>query len=357
VKNNFRYGVLIVTAVIGLWYRLNLPELVIIVYGGYSILFIQAPLGRNRRGIFSALLNIESKTPALIALALLFLAAPPLIFGMVAMSEKISAYAYYLFAIAIILRIMETKLGIDRESFFIPFAQEVFHSLYARAVRSLEAFHNFIRRIFTRNRIRGTLIVVIIFGLLHLAGYDNMLLHRIKTTRNWIVEMIGHRVQGVHEWVNEMRDDTFLRAEKKAHDPAYRSQIRLLNYRPTDILTLGEDALPLKLNITNTGKITWDPSGQNPVDLGIIWIKKSDIESIKGRSWNRIYSKILEKDVCALPGIVKPGSIVRTRCELGCNLPPGEYQVWIGPVVENVTWFYEKGDIMLKLNVRVKENR
>ena len=37
----------------------------------------------------------------------------------------------------------------------------------------------------------------------------------------------------------------------------------------------------------------------------------------------------------------------------GEPLPPDEYEVWIGPVQEGVTWFFQEGDEVLTLPVRI----
>jgi hypothetical protein len=61
-----------------------------------------------------------------------------------------------------------------------------------------------------------------------------------------------------------------------------------------------------------------------------------------------------------LPYTVYPGDDVEIDVPLtpiGYNakpLPAGSYEVWIGPVQEHITWFYDKGDEVLKLAVVVR---
>jgi len=40
----------------------------------------------------------------------------------------------------------------------------------------------------------------------------------------------------------------------------------------------------------------------------------------------------------------------------GKRMPPGHYEVWIGLVQEFITWFYDKGDSVLKLTVEVRQS-
>ena len=112
----------------------------------------------------------------------------------------------------------------------------------------------------------------------------------------------------------------------------------------------------LRLTVTNTGDHTWPTPceiGQTPaaVQLGILWFPL--------HTANRDLSSHVAEGRTALPYALAPGSsisltaILAPFTQAGDPLPPGEYEVWIGPVQEGIAWFFLHGDDVLKVPVTV----
>lgn len=112
----------------------------------------------------------------------------------------------------------------------------------------------------------------------------------------------------------------------------------------------------MRLTVTNTGDHAWPTEceiGITPgvVQLGILWFPLNE----SGRA---LADRVAEHRA-ALPYGLSPGESVSLTAfltpfdESGAPLAPGEYEVWIGPVQESVVWFYQHGDDMLKVPVRV----
>ncbi len=132
-------------------------------------------------------------------------------------------------------------------------------------------------------------------------------------------------------------------------DWRYRSEMRILN-RKTGGVIEARDGLILELEMTNKGKMAWKTAllgNKEPVNLGILWFETSN----KGTDRMYVMRKVEER--CMIPVSVLENTTIRMFCEIGRKVPPGNYEVWLGPVQEGVTWFYEKGDNVLKLNIKI----
>jgi hypothetical protein len=66
------------------------------------------------------------------------------------------------------------------------------------------------------------------------------------------------------------------------------------------------------------------------------------------------YKEKIYEERCYLPYVLSGGATAVVDCKVAKRVPPGEYEVWVGPVHEYVAWFFEKGDNLLKLDVTVK---
>ena len=151
--------------------------------------------------------------------------------------------------------------------------------------------------------------------------------------------------------------DMQLRAITTGPLPAsgYRSQLALES--PLYPQTLARNTMgTVRLSVTNTSDQTWPTScevGNSPgaVQLGILWFRK--------HSGDRRLSDRIAEGRAALPYGLAPGrsltltAIIAPVKQDGDPLPPGEYEVWIGPVQEGVTWFFQEGDDVLTLPVRI----
>ena len=110
---------------------------------------------------------------------------------------------------------------------------------------------------------------------------------------------------------------------------------------------------PISLKLTNKSEVPWsgqakaDDGSVGPIKLGVIWFNKHEP------------GKKLAEDRSELPYTLYPGDEANLQASLypvgydGAPLPPGDYEVWIGPVQEGVFWFYERGDNVVKLDVKV----
>ena len=136
---------------------------------------------------------------------------------------------------------------------------------------------------------------------------------------------------------------------------AYRSNIALASQPYPKSLAQGAMST-LKLIVNNRGDEPWPTLceiGQVPgsVQLGILWFRSG--------SADRTLAARAAEGRAALPYALAPGSslsvtaILAPITQSGAPLPPGDYEVWIGPVQEGVTWFFQEGDDVLKVPVRV----
>lgn len=136
---------------------------------------------------------------------------------------------------------------------------------------------------------------------------------------------------------------------------AYRSRLASLAPLYPQVLPRGAMST-LRLSVTNAGNEPWPTpceTGQTPgtVQLGILWFPQN--------SANRSLSAVAAESRAALPYALAPGNAITLTAVLapikqnGARLPPGDYEVWIGPVQEGVSWFFQHGDDVLKVPVRV----
>lgn len=135
----------------------------------------------------------------------------------------------------------------------------------------------------------------------------------------------------------------------------FRSQVEL--EEPSIHQVLVRNAMgTVRIRVTNAGDQVWPTSceiGNNPgaVQLGILWFSASSSE--------RDIAASVAEGRAALPYALAPGESIAFTAILapiereGAALPPGEYEVWLGPVQEGVAWFFEHGDDVLKIPVRV----
>ncbi|WP_337286849.1 hypothetical protein [Candidatus Methylomirabilis sp.] len=132
----------------------------------------------------------------------------------------------------------------------------------------------------------------------------------------------------------------------------YRSNIVLTEKREPLSITLGQQ-LPLRVTVRNRGAAPWPTFvdlGRDAgcVRLGIIWFMDSQADKRVGEQRQELPYTMLHGDQAEIDVALRPIGYD------GKELPPGTYDVRIGMVQENVTWFYDKGDDVLKLIVQVE---
>jgi len=127
----------------------------------------------------------------------------------------------------------------------------------------------------------------------------------------------------------------------------YRSRIRLNNGSPEEIRQVSARAImDIDLSITNMGSVAWPIGVKKPVNIGVVWFKKG--------SSPISYTQAISEERCYLPHVLMSGSSVDVNCKILPKIVPGQYEVWVGLVHEGNSWFYERGDSVLKLNVNVQ---
>ncbi len=127
-----------------------------------------------------------------------------------------------------------------------------------------------------------------------------------------------------------------------------RSQIRLRNIA-RDGATVPSNAA-IDVTVVNRGDSLWPAAADlqkedGAVRLGVLWFRPGDTE--RAAAVQRI----------DLPRTLVPGESVNTTIQLSPiaegskELPPGDYEAWIGILQEGVNWFYLSGDAVRKLKV------
>jgi len=125
-------------------------------------------------------------------------------------------------------------------------------------------------------------------------------------------------------------------------DGAYMAQLTPVN--PPKTLKAGESAA-ITVKVKNTGNGTWPALGQGPkykVDLANHWLDKKGAEVIgdDGRQ--------------ALPRDLKPGEEVEMVLRVKAPKAPGEYDIELDMVHEDVTWFKNHKSPTTKVPVKIE---
>lgn len=143
-----------------------------------------------------------------------------------------------------------------------------------------------------------------------------------------------------------MKGDNAL-SEAPLSGTGYRSQLKFT-------ITVSPDrVIPLKVTVRNMGKDPWpvllDPGQQKGrVNVGILWFSRGNFATPLAEHRSELPYAMFTNDEVEIDVPLNPIGYD------GKRLPPGIYEVWIGLVQESVTWFFEKGDDVLKLTVEVR---
>ena len=135
----------------------------------------------------------------------------------------------------------------------------------------------------------------------------------------------------------------------------FRSQIAVETPAPARLQVHGATSI-VRLTVANTSDHPWPTLcelGQTPgtVQLGLLWFPL--------HSDDRTFAARIAEGRAAIPYALAPGRSISIAAFLapialdGNFIPPGEYEIWLGPVQEGVAWFFERGDDVLKLHVKV----
>jgi hypothetical protein len=132
----------------------------------------------------------------------------------------------------------------------------------------------------------------------------------------------------------------------------YRSQLTMA--KETDRLTMAQGQMtPLSVVVRNVGDDPWPINAdlgheKGSVSLGILWFAKGQPGKRMAEQRAKLPYTMFHEDEVEVEVNLDPVGYDGNR------LPPGHYEVWIGLVQEQVAWFYDKGDAVLKLPVDVK---
>ena len=129
----------------------------------------------------------------------------------------------------------------------------------------------------------------------------------------------------------------------------YRSELKVTN--EIKQITVRETSF-LNISIKNIGKHVWPTFwdlGQDngSVRLGMQWFSQGPSGEIVAEGRTELLQTLF------------PGESMNTDVPLnpigkdGKPLTPGDYEVWIGLVQEQVTWFYKTGDKVIKLQIKI----
>jgi len=132
----------------------------------------------------------------------------------------------------------------------------------------------------------------------------------------------------------------------------YRSRLALAG-KAEGLTATWREPSTVRVAVQNLGREPWPTLTDlqretGSVRIGVLWFAPG-----------ALHTRLAEHRA-ELPYTVYPGDDVEIDVPLtpiGYNakpLPAGSYEVWIGPVQEHITWFYDKGDEVLKLAVVVR---
>lgn len=326
----FRCSALLSIVLFGIYSNFKIMDIIISLYAVYSILFITRSPEKTRLykstigfldRLISALLHIESRTPAMFALLLLISLPFFLILKKTAIAENIAVYVYYLLIITVILQIIEFKRGIVRENHLLALLKDSLNAIHAafagkeKRTKAIARVRSLGKQFFTRNEI------------LYIAG---------------LITILGsvHAIMYLY-WENEKRVvDT---------NPIYRSEIKLLKSGGNEVrftTYTDEIAIPIRIKHLPGNPLQWHASGADAVKLGVVWFNENQAGQM---------GKKVHEDYQPLPkGLFINESI---EMELKLKLPtvPGEknYEAWIGLVSGGNWWFSKWGDGVQKLHIYV----
>lgn len=166
-------------------------------------------------------------------------------------------------------------------------------------------------------------------------------LEDIETESLRVLREAKQQESEIRTFLNRINDASVADREK------YRSRIRLNNASTDETRQVSAGTImDIDLSITNTGSVAWPIGVEKPVNIGVLWFKKESMPTS--------YKQKIAEERCYLPYVLSGGATAVVDCKVATRVPPGDYEVWVGPVQESVAWFFEKGDNLLKLDVTVK---
>jgi hypothetical protein len=134
-------------------------------------------------------------------------------------------------------------------------------------------------------------------------------------------------------------------------DKSYRSHLELTE-KGNNYSISSKQSVSLNITVRNMSEEPWPtimdlPDFKGSVRIGIVWFKIGQMEKRLSEHRKEIIPSLFPGEESEIEIELRPSDYY------GKPLPPGDYEVWIGLVQEHITWFYEKGDHIIKLYVKV----
>ena len=330
--DTFRFASLLIVAAFGFYFKFHTLDLIILLYAVYAILFINRSLEKTRlykstlsfmNRFVPVLFHSESRTPALLALLLIISLPILLILKRTAIAENIAIYAYYLLIITVILQIIESKLGIERENRLLVLLGDTSRTIYATYTNK-EKWTQLITHVcssckglFTKGKILYVAILILILGFLYVTKY-----------LYWKDMMVTL--------------DT---------NPQYRSQVSILKQDARGLTfpsNTDEIMVPIRIKHLASNPLLWENSGGNAVKIGIMWFQ----ENHAGRMELKEY-----EDYQSLPNALLINESVEISLRLNRPAVPAgrAYEVWVGLVSNGNWWLLKWGDDALKMRIYLEK--
>jgi hypothetical protein len=483
-----RYSLLFITALLGVYFKLPFIEIILFFYAVYAILFINSSIkitrfyqstGKLTQHILSALFDVESRTPALIALILIVIITVLMMLKKVSAAETTAIYVYYLLVITVVLQIMETKMAVTKGNRIIEDIASAYSCIFLKKnddeqrTRISDAFRKAGQGIIAGNKMKHLIVLAIILAGLYAAkiSYWKSITHalgnnpELRSTLSLIAGNNGNYMfpsytdeitvpirvkhpvsnplwwpdsgQGavsiciewysgsdadgrmmlfedfqtipkplfindssdviiklkrpfvpsgntyevriglysdgkkwfarsaedalrIHVQIEKLSGEKAIAYEQNAHDFLQRKVEESMSERLSSSvkdyrsrLEILEDVLlsptaTHRITVTNRGRLPWPAHYKHAVKLGIAWMQKSG----DGAGAHFVHTAV---DNYPLPQVLLPGKSTTVYVSIDPRKAPEVDEIWIGMVHDGKTWFYNKGDAVIKLpNIKNK---
>ena len=330
--DTFRYIMLSATALLGVYFKFQFMEIIIAFYAVYAILFFnssieEAGLYQSTRKltdyILKAFFDVESRTPALIALILLVFIPLLLMFKKNSAAETTAVYVYYLLVMTVVLQIWETKLAVkNRENRILEGVTAVYGRILRQAVdaeqraRIYDNVRKTVQRIVAGSKTKHFIALSIILAGLYSAKvyYWRSVTHALANNQ-------------------EHRSILSLNATDNGNTvfPSYTDEI----------------AVPVKVKHPISNPLWWPDSGPGAVSLSIEWFSVSDEN---GRM-------MLFEDLQPIPKplFINDSSDVIVKLKRPFIPSGNTYEVRIGLCSDGNKWFSDSGEDSVRLHIQMEK--
>lgn len=114
---------------------------------------------------------------------------------------------------------------------------------------------------------------------------------------------------------------------------------------PPDLTLQAGDTTTVTVEVTNTGEIPWDPTGDTPFVLGYFWLTADGEQELD-----------LGHQEVPLPRRVPPGETIQLTTRLAPPLPAGTYQLAWSMLQRDILWFHDRDVPAATTMVEIRPN-